>query len=765
MRSEAPLPESCDLLVAGGGLAGVMAALGAAAPGRRVVLIEASNVLGGEATAGGVAGFCGDTERVNDPFRECLARLAALGAIEPFDPTADRRGFVAEWLAFVLQEMAVERGVEVLFHSLVIEAQRRDNSVETVTAATPVDLRRYAPRFVVDATGSCRLAERAGGAVFHEGALRQLPMSLYFTLWDTGRPVTPILPPGCPSWSREEDLPMTSVHLWPDGRVEVKMKVIGFDAADGADLSRAEMTARRQMAGLIFHLQTKGYAGKVYRTHALASVSRAIGIREQKRLVGEHVLTEEEVTHGAIFLDAIAVGTYHLDYHWPDQLQRAGTGITTMVEPYHIPFRSLRPPGSRNLLVAGRGASGDQMAMSSFRVMATCAQMGFAAGRAVHQALVRGVDLADLSIPDLQRDLEAHGQALNLSRYGRYLKQRILMREFLFDDDRPFLQCHASSIAQLDNGVFFAVWFGGTHEKHPDVAIWGAARRNGRWSPPRRLAKVAPEDHWNPVLYYGEDPRTGDSVLHLWFKVGPSVQEWRTWHMVSRDQGEHWTNPECLPGPPGLGWGPVKNKPIRLNDGTLLAGLSDEPPDSEGRWKWIPFVQRSPDGGWTWEEPVPVPMPRIEGYGLIQPALWESAPGQVHMCLRSTDERLYRSDSEDGGRRWCEAYPCGLPNNNSGLDVARTDEGLLVLVCNPVPGRGRTRTPLSVLLSPDNGRTWTNRLDLETAEGEYSYPAVISTPRGPAITWTWKRERVAFWHGSVEQIPPWKGAWAQAADR
>ena len=225
--------------------------------------------------------------------------------------------------------MAVERGVEVLFHTLVIEAQTRDNRVETVTAATPVDLRRYAPRFVVDATGSCRLTERAGWAVFHEGALRQLPMSLYFTLWDTGRPVTPVLPPDCPTWSREEDLPMTSVHLWPDGRVEVKMKVIGFDAADGADLSRAEMTARRQMAGLIFHLQTKGYAGKVYRTHALASVSRAIGIREQKRLVGEHVLTEEEVTHGAIFPDAIAVGTYHLDYHWPDRLQRAGTESET----------------------------------------------------------------------------------------------------------------------------------------------------------------------------------------------------------------------------------------------------------------------------------------------------------------------------------------------------------------------------------------------------------------------------------------------------
>ena len=65
----------------------------------------------------------------------------------------------------------------------------------------------------------------------------------------------------------------------------------------------------------------------------------------------------------------------------------------------------------------------------------------------------------------------------------------------------------------------------------------------------------------------------------------------------------------------------------------------------------------------------------------------------------------------------------------------------------------RTRTPLSLLLSTDNGQTWPRRLDLETADGEYSYPAIIPTQVGMAITYTWKRERIAFWHGSVEQVP------------
>ena len=112
---------------------------------------------------------------------------------------------------------------------------------------------------VVDATGDCALAHAAGFATIHEGANKQLPMSLYFVLWDTGRPVTPFLPPGCPTWDDDESLPMTTLHVFPSGKVEVKMKVVGFDAADGQSLSRAELHARRQMMGLIYYLQTKGY--------------------------------------------------------------------------------------------------------------------------------------------------------------------------------------------------------------------------------------------------------------------------------------------------------------------------------------------------------------------------------------------------------------------------------------------------------------------------------------------------------------------------
>ena len=120
------------------------------------------------------------------------------------------------------------------------------------------------------------------------------------------------------------------------------------------------------------------------------------------------------------------------------------------------------------------------------------------------------------------------------------------------------------------------------------------------------------------------------------------------------------------------------------------------------------------------------------------------------MLMRSTCGYICRSDSQDYGRTWSKIRKTDLPNNNSGLDLARLYDGTLALVCTPVSER--IRTPLSVLLSADNGQTWPQRLDIETDSGEFSYPAIIPTQVGMAITYTWKRERIAFWLGSVERI-------------
>ena len=310
---------------------------------------------------------------------------------------------------------------------------------------------------------------------------------------------------------------------------------------------------------------------------------------------------------------------------------------------------------------------------------------------------------------------------------------------------RPFAQCHASTLVQLANGNFLAAWFGGTKEKDDDVGIWGAECKAGQWSAPRLLAKTRNHAHWNPVLHVDQDDH-----VYLFFKVGEKISDWETWLIESTDGGQHWSAPrELVPGDRG-GRGPVKNKLITLSDGAWLAGASLE------RDGWEVFVDRSEDRGATWTASALIARDStvFTGRGAIQPTLWESAPGQVHMLVRTTCGKIGRSDSSDGGHSWSPLYATDLPNNNSGIDLARLNDGTLALVCNPVT---TGRTPISVLLATDNGQTWPRRLDLETDAGEYSYPAIIATGNGMAITYTWKRERIACWQGSVQQIPNVQG--------
>jgi predicted neuraminidase len=744
--------KSIDVLVAGGGMAGIFAALGASEKNLSVALIEPSNILGGQGTAGGVAGFCGDTHLVNRPFDQLIETLLKHDKIAPLNPLADRRPYDLEICGYFLQEMAIEAGIDVFLHSRVLETTTEDGRVTTVRVACSSDIIAFTPKFVIDATGDCVVVNRAGFPTFHDAENVQLPMSLYFTLWDTGTRVEPFLPPGCPTWSQDDDLPMTSLHVFETGKVEVKMKVVGYDAASGESLSKAELSARRQMMGLIYYLQTHGYQSRKLDRHVLSSVSRHIGQREGRRLVGEYVLTEDDVTHAATFEDAVAVGTYHLDYHWPDKVERAGTGITTMVEPYHIPLRSLVAKGSKNLMAVGRSVSGEQMAMSSFRVQATCAQTGFAAGRAARVCIEQDRDLQNPPVDEIQASIIAGKQSLNLSDYGTYLRHKIHNHEHIFEPGDAFESCHASTLIEVDNGRFLAAWFAGSREGHDDVGIWLSSRDRCKWSEPFQVARSRNKPHWNPVLF--ED----SGIACLIFKV--SVDEpvtgermrvydgWETWWMRSEDQGKTWSEPAELVSGDRQGRGPVKDKPILLSNGDWLAGASIETADT-----WDVFVDRSPDKGKSWNSTENLQIDRnvFTGKGAIQPTLWESEPGMVHMLVRTTAGFIGRADSTDYGRTWTPLRPTDLPNNNSGLDVAKLDDGTLALICNPVSER--VRTPLSLMLSSDNGTTWPRRLDIESGEGRYSYPAIIPTRVGMAITYTWNRQSIGFWTGSVEQVP------------
>lgn len=335
--------------------------------------------------------------------------------------------------------------------------------------------------------------------------------------------------------------------------------------------------------------------------------------------------------------------------------------------------------------------------------------------------------------------------AVNRQAYVQFLPKP--QQQALFQYDSCFPECHASTVLPLKSGRVLVAYFAGTYEKHDDVGIWLSIREDGVWRKPRCIAKVEDSAHWNPVLYQTEEG------VRLIFKVGKTIPAWRSYTMLSVDEGEHWSEPVPMAADHPAN-GPVRNKPLWLSDGRWLAPNSDE---SEAGW--YPRVDESTDGGRTFHRMAPIPLNRTDavapdymaGQGAIQPTLWESAPGHVHALLRTAEGHIYRSDSADGGRTWCCAYPTALPNNNSGIDLVQV-RGKLYLVLNPVGLAPRYRTPLTVKVSADNGATFTDFCVLEdqlfdephNRYGGFAYPAITQMDDTLYITYTHNRKAISF---------------------
>jgi len=325
-------------------------------------------------------------------------------------------------------------------------------------------------------------------------------------------------------------------------------------------------------------------------------------------------------------------------------------------------------------------------------------------------------------------------------------------KEYIFEEDRDFESCHASTLVRLENGDILAAWFGGSWEANPDVAIWMSRRSGSLWQRPFVVADRWCIPQWNPTLF-----RRPDGRIFLFYKDGKTVPQWITMVKHSDDGGKTFSEPRQMVNTGMLDRGPAKNKCILLSDGSIAAPGSTETENDE---IWDCFVDISRDGGETWQMGPFIPLRRVDkrgrhfaydnkkcyGKGVIQPTIWESKPGHIHALMRSTSAAVFRSDSFDNGKTWCCAYNCGLPNNNSGLDCVKLSGGEIVLISNPVGFDWGPRTPLTLQCSGDNGKTWKEIFVLEKDSGEYSYPAIIAEGNELFLTYTWRRERVAYWH-------------------
>ncbi|MEW6354713.1 MAG: FAD-dependent oxidoreductase [Planctomycetota bacterium] len=425
---EIPVFREVDVLVCGGGPAGVGAAIAAARHGAKTLIVEYHNCLGGMATSGMMnrLGPYHDQEKIilgGIPW-EVVERLAAMGAAPmpapcprdepdlywiPFDPEA---------LKYILDQMAEEAGAATLFYSHAVAVFGEPGRPQGVIVESKSGRQAIPAKIIIDATGDGDVAA-AAGADFEKGrpgdGLMQ-PMTLLFKMANLDRNKTKDYLVNNrkrifeEAKARGENLPPyigpgTDCLLRADETFFNTDQVFGHDGANAKDLSEAMIAARR------FIWQSMEYAKtniSGYENAYLSATAAQLGVRESRRVVGEYILTAEDVLSARKFDDAIARYACWIDIHTIAPSQKPGPYSGKGPEPgtsYDIPYRCLVPKGLDNLLVAGRCFSATHEAFASARMIPCCMAMGQAAGAAAALSAAQGVQPRFLDINMLQDTL------------------------------------------------------------------------------------------------------------------------------------------------------------------------------------------------------------------------------------------------------------------------------------------------------------------------------------------------------------------------
>ena len=406
-----------DLIVVGGGFAGTCAAMEAARHGKKVLLVDKYNCLGGTAQGGLVLPFMpystreegNDRPLTGDLFLEIVDGLDKLGGL-----AENRKRFDEEILKIVLQRMCLKYGVELLFNTTVIGAEVRDGRVISLSAWGKSRALTLTADNYIDATGDAELSVLAGASYQlgrEEDNLCQ-PMTLSFRVGGvdipTAREHRQMLNERYLQWQAEGKItnPRENVLLFATCHDTVyhfnTTRVVKLDPTDPVEVTKAEIIAREQVFEMMELLKTiPGYENAFLQSTALQ-----IGIRESRMVEGLYKLTVEDLKGLARFPDAIAVANYDIDIHNPE-----GSGTSHYYfkpgDWYEIPYRCLVPKGFTNMLVAGRCISSTHEAQASYRIMPYCAELGQAAGAAVAVAMENGTDLPNVDIEKLQTILRS----------------------------------------------------------------------------------------------------------------------------------------------------------------------------------------------------------------------------------------------------------------------------------------------------------------------------------------------------------------------
>lgn len=311
-------------------------------------------------------------------------------------------------------------------------------------------------------------------------------------------------------------------------------------------------------------------------------------------------------------------------------------------------------------------------------------------------------------------------------------------------DNKPTPECHASTLEEIEGGII-AAWFGGTEEKNKDVGIWVSRNTDGNWTKPVEVVNGVQNADlrypcWNPVLF---QPKEGP--LLLFYKVGPSPREWWGMLMTSSDGGLSWSEPKKMgKGKYGDLLGPIKNKPVQLENGTIISPTSIE--YYEGKdLLWRVFFEISKDNGKTWE--IVDYINDGQEFDAIQPSILFYPGNKMQVLCRTIQDVVSQSWSEDGGYSWSKMTATSLPNPSAGTDAVTLKDGRQLLIYNHTTKKGKfpkSRNMLNLATSVD-GKDWKPVMTLERQEGEYSYPAIIQGEDGLVyITYTYRRKSVKY---------------------
>ncbi len=439
-QREIPVIAEVDVAVAGGGPAGLAAAIAAARLGARTMLVEKNGFFGGMITAGLVLTLGGFNSWVKPYPRvvggiasEMIRQAAALGGAE------DNQSWVLnsepEIIKLVADRMLTQAGVWFLLHCWAARPWMEGRAVRGIIVENKSGRQAILSRCTIDATGDGDIAARAGAAYEISSTLQ--PMTLCFQLGGvqggsqteidlpslTGIESPGIVPGNFMLISRRQDVHVDRAAMreaagrgelpvyggpWLGGmrrtQIWVNSTRIFGNCTDACSLTQAEVKGRQDVQAIVRYLTAS--CPQLKDAHLLMT-GPEIGLRESRRIVGDCTLTGDDIRSQRPQPDGIALGCWPIDVHPADG--QVGAHDCYVPRPYAIPYRTLLPKGIEGLLAAGRCISADREALGSTRVSGTCMALGEAAGTAAALAVREGVSPRCLDVSRLQRVLEAQG--------------------------------------------------------------------------------------------------------------------------------------------------------------------------------------------------------------------------------------------------------------------------------------------------------------------------------------------------------------------